>query len=420
MLACVRSLLSQAAVASLLPPSKTSLDTCPLCPDSENGLAVKLVLLPKTAEGRQVRPARAHRLLGTSFSGSFLNLTGSEEHQTPGLWHWYRVEPRVIQSSVGLNSPGTNSVLHSPNSSSTLTQGEDPALASMLKGEHSRWARHASFSLMVERSKSSGSGWCKSCFGKLHFMKLDCERFAPKFFSFLKKKNFFFLVQTFKSSVGMVENVHTAPLWGDIPVKESMPISWDARLQIMFMDKRAVHMQQACACVHICVYVFVPSSVLCTSVSVCRTSRNRKDYDSAENTMCRLWAFSSPMSLSPHDALVYWSHSPAHPHHLWPQCRLSLPPSRCNGEGWAGSALLCSAVPFSHHLQTGAQALAPSHSALPKPASRPAGPLQSMPLSVRHLPSVELKPIHVILTFCCMSHKWWNQSRGFWDVASVL
>lgn len=62
--------------------------------------------------------------------------------------------------------------------------------------------------------------------GKLHFMKLDFEELAPNFFSFLFTKRFSSnLVQTFKPSVDVVERaLASAPLWGDIPVKENMPI----------------------------------------------------------------------------------------------------------------------------------------------------------------------------------------------------
>lgn len=62
--------------------------------------------------------------------------------------------------------------------------------------------------------------------GKLHFMKLDFEELVPIFFSFLFTKHFSSnFVQTFKSSVDVVERAFaSAPLWGDIPVKENMPI----------------------------------------------------------------------------------------------------------------------------------------------------------------------------------------------------
>lgn len=146
-----------------------------------------------------------------------------------------------------------------------------------------------------EETKGGRSGLLKSCLRETPVYELDCGGFAPNFFPFLFKKQFSSnLVQTFKSSVDVVERTFTLLHCGEtFQSRRTCPSCWDARLQITFMDKRAVHMQQMCACAHICVYVFVPSSVLCTSVSMFRTSRSWKKepfllYDSAENTMCRL------------------------------------------------------------------------------------------------------------------------------------
>lgn len=192
---------------------------------------------------------------------------------------------------------------------------------------------------------------------------------------------------------------------------------WGAHLQMVFMNKKAVTCNRHVR-VHTCAYICSLPQVYFALQFKCaelpETGRKKKLSNSAENTMCRLWAFSSPPSLSPQWSAYVMKPAQCIPY-LWPQGHLC--PSAILEKARPGSALQC---PSHIDLQAGVQASASSHSALPNPASWPAEPLQRTSLSVRPLRSVELNPIHVILTFCCMSHELWSQSYGVWDVASVL
>lgn len=183
--------------------------------------------------------------------------------------------------------------------------------------------------------------------GKLHFMKLDFEELAPNFFSFLFTKHFSSnLVQTFKSSVDVVERaLASAPLWGDIPVKENMPILLGCSLtNHRYGWEGCAHAKNVCVCVcaHVCIRVFVLSSALCTSASMCRTSRNWKkeeqffSSDSAENTLCRLWASSSVMSLSPRWCAL-WEPQPSASPACGPSAT-SVPVQSRGEQGWLRSA----------------------------------------------------------------------------------
>lgn len=99
------------------------------------------------------------------------------------------------------------------------------------------------------------------------FYELDCEGFAPNFFSSLSKSFSSNLVQTFKSSVDVVTRTFTpAPLWGDFPVKENTLILLGCSLTNGIYEQEGCHMQQTCACAHMCIHLFIASSVLCTSV----------------------------------------------------------------------------------------------------------------------------------------------------------
>lgn len=81
--------------------------------------------------------------------------------------------------------------------------------------------------------------------GKLRFMKLDCEELAPNFFfSFLFKKRFLLILSRLSNQVDVVERtLIPAPLWGDIPVKENVPIPPGCSLTNQCMDEKAVHIQ---------------------------------------------------------------------------------------------------------------------------------------------------------------------------------
>lgn len=182
--------------------------------------------------------------------------------------------------------------------------------------------------------------------------------------------------------------------------------------------RRLSHATDMCVCTHVHTSVHCLKCTLHFSLNVQNfqklEEKKKKLSNSAENTMCRLWAFSSPPSLSPQWSAYVMKPAQCIPY-LWPQGHLC--PSAILEKARPGSALQC---PSHIDLQAGVQASASSHSALPNPASWPAEPLQRTSLSVRPLRSVELNPIHVILTFCCMSHELWSQSYGVWDVASVL
>lgn len=152
---------------------------------------------------------------------------------------------------------------------------------------------------------------------------------------------------------------------------------------------------------------------------MCRTSRNWKEKKKNSLILLKTPCAASELFLVPwasvlSEALLWWS-QPSAFLYLWPRGHLC--PSAILEKARPVSALQC---PSHIDLQAGVQASASSHSALPNPASWPAEPLQRTSLSVRPLRSVELNPIHVLLTFCCMSHELWSQSYGVWDVASVL
>lgn len=120
--------------------------------------------------------------------------------------------------------------------------------------------------------------------GKLHFMKLDHEALTPNFFLFFLKSISSNLVQTFKSSVDVVgKKPSHLPHYVEgrtFQSKTTCPFSWNAHLQIICMDERAVHMQQTCVCVHMCAYVCLFSRVYVALQCQCaETSRNWKKKD---------------------------------------------------------------------------------------------------------------------------------------------
>lgn len=141
------------------------------------------------------------------------------------------------------------------------------------------------------------SRWPKARLQEARFMKLDCEGFAPKFFSSLfKNHSLLILSQTFKSSVDVVARTFTpAPLWGDIPAKEN------TRILLEFSLTNGIYGQEGCAhatdmCVCVCTHVRMSVHCLkCTlhfslNVQNFQKLEGKKKllHDSIENTMCCL------------------------------------------------------------------------------------------------------------------------------------
>lgn len=156
---------------------------------------------------------------------------------------------------------------------------------------------------------------------------------------------------------------------------------------------------------------------------IVRKVRSFPLYDSAQHTMCHLRAFSSQMSLQ-WRALPCWCLKPSAVSLTWdPVTPLR---SAALSSGWTTGLGSAPATPFLR--------LFPEQVCRPWPLlnTNPPPPPQTQPPQNCWAPA--LLACHrrwdiLILwnsnlsvsywPFCCMSHKLWNQSDGFWNVASI-